>query len=218
METKRRPIKARDTAWANKFARRLLSLGVKPNQVSVVSAVFGCAAGVLFWLSSFKGCHFCPYLPLVAAAVCIQLRLLCNLFDGMLAVEGGLKSKSGELYNEIPDRISDLGTLVGAGYAVALMPYGITLGWIAASLAVLTAYIRTLGVAAGAPNFFVGPCAKQQRMAIMTGAAIITCVEYSVNASMSIMWIALLAVAFGSLATCVRRARLIASHLESNVA
>ena len=29
-------------------------------------------------------------------------RLLCNLLDGMVAVEGGKRSKSGELYNDVP--------------------------------------------------------------------------------------------------------------------
>ena len=36
---------------------------------------------------------------LIIAAVAIPLRLLCNLFDGMLAVEGGLKSPTWPLYN-----------------------------------------------------------------------------------------------------------------------
>ena len=216
METTRRPIKARDTEWAKSIARRLLHLGLKPNQVSILSSVFGCGAGIMFWLSGIRCCAAGVYLSLVAAAIFIQLRLLCNLFDGMLAVEGGLKSKSGELYNELPDRISDLGTLVGAGFGVAYLPYGITLGWIAGSLAVLTAYIRTLGAAAGAPHFFVGPCAKQQRMAIMTAAAVLACVEYYFHASTWTIWVALMLIALGSVVTCFRRLKLIATFLEAN--
>ena len=54
----------------------------------------------------------------LAAAACIQLRLLCNLFDGMVAVEGGFKTKSGEIYNELPDRVADVLILAGAGYAM----------------------------------------------------------------------------------------------------
>ena len=34
----------------------------------------------------------------MAAAAGIQLRLLCNLLDGMLAVEAGLKSRTGEIF------------------------------------------------------------------------------------------------------------------------
>ena len=41
---------------------------------------------------------------LLLAAAGIQLRLLCNLLDGMLAVEEGFKSKTGDIYNDLPDR------------------------------------------------------------------------------------------------------------------
>lgn len=53
------------------------------------------AAGVALWS-----------LPILAA-VFIQCRLLCNLFDGMVAVEGGKSTPSGELFNDIPDRVAD---------------------------------------------------------------------------------------------------------------
>ena len=59
----------------------------------------------------------------------IQCRLLCNLFDGMVAVEGGKKTNSGELFNDIPDRIADPLILVSAGYAVHMVAYGAELGW-----------------------------------------------------------------------------------------
>ena len=42
----------------------------------------------------------------------MQLRLLCNMMDGLVAVEGGLKSKAGDLFNEAPDRIEDVILLV----------------------------------------------------------------------------------------------------------
>ncbi len=32
----------------------------------------------------------------------IQLRLLCNMLDGMIAVDTNHRTKTGELYNEIP--------------------------------------------------------------------------------------------------------------------
>lgn len=51
------------------------------------------------------------------AAAMIQGRLLCNLMDGLMAIEGNLKSASGEIYNDAPDRVSDALILVGAGYA-----------------------------------------------------------------------------------------------------
>ena len=57
---------------------------------------------------------------LVGAAVLIQFRLLCNLFDGMVAVEGGLGTPSGILFNDFPDRIADPLILICAGYAAQI--------------------------------------------------------------------------------------------------
>jgi phosphatidylglycerophosphate synthase len=102
-------------------------------------------------------------------AVFIQLRILANLFDGMVAVEQGTTSPVGELYNEIPDRVSDAATLIGAGYALGGNE---PLGYIAACLAIFIAYIRAQGKAAGAHTEYCGPMAKPQRMAAMTIAAL----------------------------------------------
>ena len=67
----------------------------------------------------------------VLAAVFIQCRLLCNLFDGMVAVEGGKGTPSGELFNDIPDRIADPLILIAAGYATTVVPWAAPLGWAA---------------------------------------------------------------------------------------
>ena len=106
----------------------------------------------------------------------MPFRLLCNMLDGMLAVEGGLKTPSGELYNELPDRLADLLILVGAGYAI-VVPWGPELGWAAAADGALTAYVRTLGVAAGASQHFVGPMAKPRRMHVLIAACLLSAVE-----------------------------------------
>lgn len=89
------------------------------------------------------------------------------MMDGMLAVEGGLKSGTGELYNEIPDRIGDALILVPLGYAVGTS-WGIALGWAAAAGAVMTAYIRALGASLTGKHDFCGPMAKPHRMAAVT--------------------------------------------------
>lgn len=105
----------------------------------------------------------------LAAAVLIQLRLAANMLDGMVAIESGRASPLGELYNEVPDRVSDTATLVGAGYAVG---GDIVLGYAAACIAVFTAYVRAVGKVAGAPQEFCGPMAKQQRMFLVTVIAL----------------------------------------------
>src|SRR6516225_6607283 len=103
----RRPLKTRSKAWVPVVARALVKAGLTPNQVSLLSIVCAILAGAAFY---FSRCS--PFL-LLAAAVGIQLRLLCNLLDGVMAVEGGLKSKTGDLYNDIPDRFADVAILVG---------------------------------------------------------------------------------------------------------
>lgn len=160
----RRPLKSRGTAWARYFSRRLLQLGLRPNTVSLLSIVCAAIGGAAaLWAARAPAAW--PFWLLAAAGV--QLRLFCNLMDGMLAVEGGLKSATGELYNEIPDRIADALILVPLGYAVGTS-WGIALGWAAAGGAVFTAYIRALGASQTGRHDFCGPMAKPHRMAAAT--------------------------------------------------
>ena len=105
----------------------------------------------------------------LAAAIAIPLRLLANMLDGMVALEQNRTSRVGELYNEVPDRVSDTAALIGLGYAAGGDP---TLGCLAACGALLVAYIRTMGAAAGAGHEFCGPMAKPQRMLVVTVVAV----------------------------------------------
>src|ERR1700741_773744 len=126
----RRPLKSRETGWAGALARLLLKTPLTPNAVSIAGIGFAAAGAACLVLA--------PQHPMVwlAAAVFIQLRLLANLMDGLIAVEGGRKSPTGALFNEFPDRIEDSLLLVAAGYAAGHP----TLGWWAALLAVGTAH------------------------------------------------------------------------------
>jgi len=109
----------------------------------------------------------------MVAIVGMQLRLLSNLFDGMVAIEGGYRTPSGEVFNDAPDRASDLLILVPAGYAAGWPE----LGWLAGVFAVLTAYVRILGGSLGLKQRFSGPMAKQHRMAILSGACLIALID-----------------------------------------
>jgi phosphatidylglycerophosphate synthase len=136
------------------------------------------------------------------------MRLICNLLDGMVAVEGGKKAKDGPFWNEAPDRIADALLFAGAGYAAGYP----ALGWAAAVLAVGTAYIRELGRAEGFPPDFSGPMAKPQRMAVLTGAAVLAAVEPVLLDTPVVLWAALWIVVIGAALTAIRRsARLIAA-------
>ena len=167
----RRVLATRNRSWARSLAAWLAARGVRPNAVSVWSMVFASLAAIAFALVPGGSLHS-QASWLVAAAVCIQLRLLCNMLDGMLAVEGGLKSKTGDIFNELPDRFADVVIFVAAGYAVRDLTVGPVLGWLAALLAVLTAYVRAFSGSLGLPQHFLGPMAKQHRMFLLTVACL----------------------------------------------
>lgn len=162
--TVRRPLKSRSTAWAGYFSRAMLRIGLRPNTVSLLSLVCAAVGGGSAWQASQPGAS--PWFWLVAATG-IQLRLFCNLMDGMLAVEGGLKSPTGELFNEIPDRLADALILVPLGYA-GQSELSAALGWSAACGAMFTAYVRALGMTLRRQQDFCGPMAKPHRMAAAT--------------------------------------------------
>jgi len=209
----RRPLTSRNTRWAAAGANWLAGIGLRPNQISVASVLFGAlACGALAWSNAAPEKSAAGWF--IAAAACIQLRLLCNLFDGMVAVEGGFKTKSGEIYNELPDRFADAFILAGAGYAWGGDHMTITAGWAAAVAAVVTAYVRALGVAAGASQYFLGPMAKPHRMALMTFACLGAATAAWNGRQMDLMGPALWLVVVGCIITIFRRCRRIVAELE----
>lgn len=152
---------------------------------------------------------------LVVAGAGIQLRLLCNLLDGMLAVEEGLQSKTGDIYNEVPDRIADILILLGAGYAARDLAYGVTLGWAAALLAVLTAYVRVFGGSIGVTQHFIGPMAKQHRMFTLTVATLVAAAETIAGYQAQSIRIGLALIVAGSIVTALRRLARIAAEVNA---
>jgi phosphatidylglycerophosphate synthase len=210
----RRPLRTRERRWPRSLARRLAAAGIRPNQVSAASVVFAVAAGTFLALSAARrgtvGGAF-----LLAAALCVQARLLCNLIDGLLAVEGGLGSAAGEIWNDLPDRIADPLILVGAGLAVRGLPGGLTLGWIAALLALLTAYVRVLGGSLDLPQSFAGPMAKPQRMFAITVGCVGSAVESTLGRPPWTLYLALVVIVIGAAATAVRRTVAIVRQLPS---
>jgi phosphatidylglycerophosphate synthase len=175
----RRPLKSRQTRWVAFVTRAALAAGLTANQISFLGIVVAC-------LGSWALIE-APAEPLLflATAACIQLRLLANMLDGLVAVEGGRGGPTGAIWNEFPDRIEDSLFLVAAGYAAAL-PW---LGWLTALLAAICAYVRLLGGALGQTQDFSGPMAKPHRMAALTIGCLI-----------AVAWPPAIAVALGTIA------------------
>lgn len=131
--------------------------------------------------------------------------------DGMVAVEFGKKSKTGDLWNDAPDRIADILIIVGAAFLCESLPFARDLAWANGALAIFTAYIRVLGSSLKSPHYYFGPMAKPQRMAILTGAYLLEAIYptgYVAYASLVMMLIL-------QVITCTKRLNKIASDLES---
>jgi phosphatidylglycerophosphate synthase len=134
---------------------------------------------------------------------------LCNLLDGMVAVEGGKGSPLGRIYNEFPDRATDTLFIVALGDAAG-EPW---LGWLGAVFAIGTAYVRVFGGSLGLTQDFRGPVAKQQRMAIMTAACLLAIGETYWHPQRYALLSGAALIAAGSLITCATRTRAIARQL-----
>ena len=211
----RRTIRFRNTSIAIKTAQWLAYKAVRPNQISLLSIVFSFFAALCLVSAPYLGGSFRAMI-LITSAIFIIFRPLCNLFDGMLAIEGGAAGKSGEIYNDLPDRASDVLIFVAMGYATTV-PGGITLGWLAATLAVMTAYVRLLGSSVGSKQHFIGPMAKQHRMALVIIACFLSSLAGQYFYSGWIFFFTLSLISLGSLLTIVRRLKCIVTDLEKEL-
>jgi len=199
IDPSRRPLKSRSTAWAQALAGFLVARRVSPNAISVVGIGFA-ALGAAGLFAASWGCVPAG-LGLLIGAAGVQLRLLCNLMDGLVAVEGKLKSKAGNLFNEAPDRLEDVVLLVGAGFACGYPQ----LGWACAALALTTAYVRAFGTSLGLGQDYSGPCAKQHRMAILTAGLVSGAVLAFVKQPFPVLKIALWVIVVLTTVTVIRR-------------
>jgi phosphatidylglycerophosphate synthase len=203
-ETPRRVLATRSARWAIALAQWLAQRRVRPNAVSVAGVVFAAAASVAFAMSASVEAGPRAMLLIVAAAS-IQLRLLCNLLDGMIAVEHGFKTRTGDIYNDLPDRLADVAILVGAGYSASAFADGVTLGWAAAVMALFTAYVRLLAGSLGVTQHFIGPMAKQHRMFALTLATLVAVVETLLDAPPRAVHLGLAIIVAGAVVTAYRR-------------
>lgn len=195
-EPGRRPLKSRSTGWAGMATRVLLKTSITPNQISLIGIGFA-ALGAWAFYQIVTGAAWWWLI----AALCIQLRLLSNMLDGMVAVEGGRGHPTGALFNELPDRVQDVLLLGAAGIAAGSTALGLT----TALLAVLCAYVRVTGVSLGLPADFRGPMAKPHRMAALTLGSLLAfgCAIYGAN--VPVLFWTLVIIAIGTAGTVARR-------------
>ncbi len=205
----RRPIKARSLVIIQRMASWLARSSVTPNQISVLSVAFSLLVPFSFatleagsWAASF------------VALLGIQLRLLCNLLDGMVAIEGQKKSVLGDIYNEFPDRVADTIILVGMALCDRLDSVLLVFAVTAALMAAMTAYTRVLGASVGAKQYFSGPMAKQHRMALLTATIMALPILPSSLSHQTTLKFALVVISLGCIATIAIRLRKISMELQ----
>lgn len=208
----RRPIGLRYNPVVLAIAKGLAGAGIAPNVISIASILFALLGAIAFAATSPESVPLWR-LYWVLGAAGAGLRGLCNIFDGLVAVEHGKASPVGLLFNEIPDRFADSFLLIGMGIACG----DPELGLFAALCAVLTAYIRAQGRAAGAPSDFGGPMNKQQRMYLIIGVALFNAVAPRAWSAPSTPWnstdIALTIISVGCAITWVTRLQRISRAL-----
>lgn len=206
----RRPIRARRNPLMLRLARALAERQITPNQISQASVLFAAIGLLLFWAASVSG-PIGQSLLLILAALMIQLRLICNLVDGMVAVEGGAATPTGAFWNEAPDRAADLLFFWGAGLYAGMPALGLGIG----ALALITAWLRELGRAEGFAADFRGPMAKPHRMAALTLASLLAAILPVTTMGSTIMTWALWLIGAAIIATIARRALTLIDRLQS---
>ena len=213
----RRPISSRNHSWAQRLAVRLTKMNVSANCISLASLVFAFVGFIALWLSADVSLRWQPTLY-VGAALCCQLRLLCNLMDGMVAMESSVQMPIGALWNEIPDRFSDILFFVGLGFAANNM----TLALVLAVLAVLLSYVREFGHGVDGTMDFVGPMAKPHRMALTTFALLLASVVAVLPAfatsnitSSDVLSLGIWLMVFGCLVTLIRRIKRLVERVSA---
>ena len=154
----RRPIAAPLRATADAAVGWCVRHRVSPNAISVGSAVASLAGAALIWAGGRR-----PWLLLVAPFL-LYLRLWFNMLDGMVALAGHTASSVGELFNEMPDRASDVAVFVAVAASGLASPAA---GYWAALMAVMTAYVRAVGRGMGGGQQFGGVMSKPWRMVLV---------------------------------------------------
>lgn len=213
MKLGRRYLKTREYQWPKLIANKVAQFGISPNQISILSIVSSIIA-TTFLVSDFGN------LKWLLAIFFIQFRLFCNMLDGLVAIEANRQSRLGDVFNEVPDRISDVIIILGFGYSlINFKNYSsdfitINLVTLSAILSLFTAYIRILFSSLGAHPDYCGPMAKQHRMALISGACLscYICPIYTSN----IIFTTLLVLNFGLLITITRRMKHGVSDLLCN--
>jgi phosphatidylglycerophosphate synthase len=207
MPVSRRPIAAGFQRTAERTTRFCVQHGIHPDAISYLSILAALAAAICFWKSGHT-----RWLLIVAPLFC-YLRLWFNMLDGMVAIAANKASRRGEILNDLPDRISDVIIFAGVAHSGLVNPI---LGYWAAILAVLTAYVGLFGQALRVRREFGGVMSKPWRMvALHIGAWLTFFLRGQSFGSFTILDWTCFAVIAGCVQTIVVRLKRITATLQT---
>jgi CDP-diacylglycerol--glycerol-3-phosphate 3-phosphatidyltransferase len=125
------PVKRGFPLLLGPLAQRLISISVRPNAITTMSAVVAVASGVAFGLGALR-----------VGALCLLASGALDVLDGKVARAGGMVSTFGAFYDSVLDRVGE--AVVYAGLAVYLLSAPDQAARPLAALAVLAALTGSL--------------------------------------------------------------------------
>lgn len=150
--------------------RLLHNLGISPNFLTVFTILFSFFIGYLLFLGIDNKIYF------LFVSIGLLFRMMLNALDGMMATTYNLKSKEGEVLNEIGDVLSDIAIYFPFIYFNSL---SIELIIIFISLSVINEFCGLLAKSISGIRRYDGPMGKSDR-AFFVG--IICIILYFTNA------------------------------------
>ncbi|MDC1063629.1 CDP-alcohol phosphatidyltransferase family protein [Flavobacteriales bacterium] len=171
----------------------LYNLGVTPNFLTVFTILFSFIIGYLLFLGIDNEIYF------LFVSIGLLIRMMLNALDGMMATTYNLKSKEGEVLNEIGDVLSDIAIYFPFIYFNSL---SIELIIIFISLSVINEFCGLLAKSISGIRRYDGPMGKSDR-AFFVG--IICIILYFTNVILVYLdYIFLFAIILMIISSCLR--------------
>ena len=171
----------------------LHNLGISPNFLTVFTILFSFFIGYLLFLGIDNQIYF------LFVSLGLLIRMMLNALDGMMATTYNLKSKKGEVLNEIGDVLSDIAIYFPFIYFKFL---SIELIIIFISLSVINEFCGLLAKSISGIRRYDGPMGKSDR-AFLVG--IICIVLYFTNTIIIYLdYIFLIAIILMIISSCLR--------------
>ncbi len=156
-------IKPQFQSFLRPIVNQLAKMGITPNQVTISAMVLSMVTGILIVFFHHDTFVF------ILIPIVMFVRMALNAIDGMLAKEHQMKSKLGNILNEVGDVFSD---------ACLFLPFAFIPGFSAVLItsivvvSIISEMTGVLGVVIGASRRYDGPMGKSDRAFIFGALAL----------------------------------------------